>query len=158
MSQAQRFEKDGVRQLFRIPGVDAKYQHMQQAMSSQQNLAAEPSPHNGGAAKEDRERHAQRLEQLKPRTRDLVYLERFAHYMQLWMPYEANSKYCIGLGLITLAQGGAYFSLGVLSWSQEGYGYILACAMIIIFVFLTIMVYSQNYKAKSSQVTALAIA
>lgn len=157
MSQAQGFEKDGIRQLFRIPGIDAKYLHTQQTASSQKSLAGEPNPQKDGAVKEDRERRARDLEALNPRTMDLVYLERFAHYMQLWMPYEANAKYCIGLGLITLAQGGAYFSLGVLSWGKEGYGYVLACAMITIFVFLTIMVYSQNYKAKTRQVTALVI-
>lgn len=91
------------------------------------------------------------LEELETPTRDLIYLARFAHFMRLWVPFEIYAKYTIGLGLLNLAQGAAYFSLGSLSWSQSSiFREVLACCMISMFVFLTVMIYSENYVAKST--------
>jgi hypothetical protein len=33
-------------------------------------------------------------------------MARFAHFMQLWQPLDSQAKTCIGLGLLTLMQGG----------------------------------------------------
>ncbi|CAE8627952.1 unnamed protein product, partial [Polarella glacialis] len=175
MGQASKYEKDGLKQLFRVPGVSPSYNHARRSKSEsrehsgdrelgshaavthgQGSLRSRKSGSSRGGLDDYEEQQPAALEQLVPRTKELIYLARFAHYMQLWIPYEANAKYCIGLGLITLAQGGAYFSLGMLRWSSE-YGAVPAVAMMVIFVYLTIMVYMQNYRAKHYFVTWLVV-
>lgn len=90
------------------------------------------------------------LEEVEPPTRDLIYLARFAHFMRLWVPYEIYAKYSIGLGLLNLAQGAAYFSLGSLSWyGSSAFTEVMAWLMILMFVFLTVMIYAENYVAKN---------
>jgi len=85
------------------------------------------------------------LEHIEPSTNMLLYLARYSHFMQLWQPYETSSKYCIGLGLISLVHGAAYFCLG--HFSQSGL-YMANCIVVItvaIFVFVTAIVYQQNF-------------
>lgn len=101
---------------------------------------------------------SQVLEQLEPPTKDLIYLARFAHFMRLFVPYEIFAKYSIGIALISLSQGAAYFSLGSLSWSESAvYREVLACCMISLFVLLTVIIYADNYSAKSRLVQCLVI-
>jgi len=85
------------------------------------------------------------LEQVVPKTTMLMYLARFSHFMQLWQPYETSSKYCIGLGLISLAHGAAYFCLGHFSATGLYMGDCIAWITVFIFIFVTAIVYQQNF-------------
>lgn len=168
LKQAYKFEDEGMKEFLRVPGLmNAKFKlttaHPEAANSnsvlpegSKPSRKKKPdiygtSLHEGSRLEGDETvSKTSTVEQLYPETNELLYLARFVNYMQLWLPYESNSKYCIGLGFIALSQGGAYFSLGVLSWGQHSGGFLMALEMIAIFVSITIMIYQSNYKAKNN--------
>jgi hypothetical protein len=160
LQQAYKFEEEGTREMMRIPGL---MKAVFPKTRKDQNETAGERPDSpvvyGTSLHEDfvaqRRADEKMIEQLDPETSELLYLGRFVNYMQLWLPYESNCKYCIGLGFIALSQGGAYFSLGVLSWGKLSGGFLMALEMIIVFVSITIMIYQQNYKPKNLY-TALA--
>jgi hypothetical protein len=83
------------------------------------------------------------LEQVMPRTRELSHLARFANFMQLWQPFDSQSKNCIGFGLVSLAQGTMYWLHAILC----GQGRPLAALMVMgIFAYVVVMVLQNSTK------------
>jgi hypothetical protein len=151
MNQAQQFERDGLSQLFRVPGVWPKYtgdiKDDKSIDSGQHSVATSdfsdvpmPSENNEGGAV---------LEHLEPETRRLVYLQRFAHFMQIWLPLEWYSKYCIGIGLISLAQGAAYFCMGRFYADTWLYRSLISVSMVAIFIFVTLTILRHNTRSRN---------
>mmetsp|Transcript_119478 Transcript_119478/g.381186 ORF Transcript_119478/g.381186 Transcript_119478/m.381186 type:complete len:1087 (+) Transcript_119478:139-3399(+) len=171
MRQAHWVEQCGARELFRAPGIlpnyllggsDASSKSTVVALESKKGhgglhsgVAAEPlkeGPSAFGPSAED----ATPLESLMTATNDTWYLKKFAEFMHLWLPFETHSSYCMGLGMVSLGQGTAYFTLGHLS-SQEhlantvSQDFLLdwaACTIAAAFVFLIVIVTSFNIQSK----------
>lgn len=98
------------------------------------------------------------LEHLDPATKELLYLARFAHFIRLFVPYEVYAKYSIGIALVSLAHGAAYFCLGAISWEQSAvFREVLVVLMMAIFVFLTVVIYADNYCLKSGFLQLLVV-
>jgi hypothetical protein len=159
MKQAQQFEKDGVSQVFRVPGVfpkykktDPKYQEADEQDEQRDGLRKPFAPSSGAGSSNEEEEGGHVLEVLEPSTRRLLYLKRFANYMQLWLPFEWFSKYCIGLGLISLAQGAAYFCLARFFNDAQNYRSTATIGLVTIFTFLTLTILRHNSRGKGTWV------
>merc|ERR1719313_3182159 len=111
MKQAQQFERDGVKQILRIPGSWPRYTARDGDGNMHDTKDPKKATQFSGVTPPVELEGGQAVEMLEPETRRLLYLHRFAHFMQIWLPLEWFSKYCIGLGLISLAQAAAYFCL-----------------------------------------------
>mmetsp|Transcript_17177 Transcript_17177/g.53064 ORF Transcript_17177/g.53064 Transcript_17177/m.53064 type:complete len:649 (-) Transcript_17177:57-2003(-) len=160
MKQAQQFEHLGIGQMLRFPGLRTRYgQKSKESRHNQQEHDRQVGPDAGGyrprpirgpesAGHPLFDGDEPTLEEVVPQTKHLVYLARFGKFMQLWLPLDTQSKYCIGLGLITLALGASSFSLGMLLaskyWSSDCIGLIMS----VIFSYITLVVYRQNFHPK----------
>lgn len=162
MQQIQTWERGGVANLFRLPGQQIRAAREQKPRhtsgtsdaSSELSGSTNQDTSNGSDSRPSAEQ-SRNLEEVAPHTRELLYLARFANFMKLWVPYETYAKYSIGLGLISLSQGAAYFSLGSLYDDAAVYRNAISVAMVAMFVFLTLLIYAQNNKAKTSFMQAL---
>lgn len=157
MSQTQQLEKEGLRSVFRIPGMSPRTEEKKPASDGiarsqtqadlDRNLPEERAGRTG-----DRSGASGPLEDLRPRTRQLVHLARFAHFMQLWQPFDSQAKFCIGVGLLSLMQGGIYYFLGQgliggFFTSPDTLKEACISALVMcIFVYIIIMVYEANAK------------
>lgn len=94
-------------------------------------------------------KHQAGLEELEPDTRELLYLERFGRYMQLWQVFDTHSKYCIGLGLICMSHGASFWCLGRLAESRRNMNIFMAAVMTSIFVYMGVVVYHSNFKRRN---------
>jgi len=154
MQQAQQFEKDGLSALFRLPGLTARYHQRSSKRRRKQSEAAEEEPwqlgpqahgYRGFQPEEPGEEERSELEKLNPISRQLLYLARFGNLMQLWQPFDTHARLCIGLGLVSLAQGAAYFCLGRLTPDLNGYNDVIACAMIVVFSYIIYAICQQSF-------------
>jgi hypothetical protein len=162
MSQAQQFEKDGVRSIFRLPGVAPSYAE-QPKPDAKKSEGADTGVEGGhgkkGGVHKSKTRKAEKevpgsgLEVVRPRTSKLWHLARFARFMQLWQPHDTQSKGCLGIGLLSLVQGAMYWTLGKFSGHDHSLFQMDAAALILptlmlIFLYIVIMVYETNVKFK----------
>jgi hypothetical protein len=95
------------------------------------------------------------LEEVRPKTRQLVHLARFAHFMQLWQPFDTQSKNCTGIGLLSLVQGATYFCLGALTTEDSLFSSaealkaaLIMLIMMAIFTFIVVKVYDSSARFK----------
>eukprot|EP00928_Gymnodinium_smaydae_P096472 TRINITY_DN8533_c0_g2_i4.p1 TRINITY_DN8533_c0_g2~~TRINITY_DN8533_c0_g2_i4.p1 ORF type:complete len:809 (+),score=175.26 TRINITY_DN8533_c0_g2_i4:65-2428(+) len=165
MKQAQWIERNGLLSLFRIPGVNPYYDtmheklvkegkrgpakpfstgrhHGEQTAVGVDEMAGAVSP--AGVCLEA----ATPLESLFKTSSHLWYLTKFNRFMELWKPYDNYSKFCMGLGIICLGQGSAYFSLGRLVTEGRSLTYSAACIVTTGFVYMVVLVTTQNFKTK----------
>eukprot|EP00443_Scrippsiella_acuminata_P049379 CAMPEP_0115380816 /NCGR_PEP_ID=MMETSP0271-20121206/5245_1 /TAXON_ID=71861 /ORGANISM="Scrippsiella trochoidea, Strain CCMP3099" /LENGTH=627 /DNA_ID=CAMNT_0002804067 /DNA_START=124 /DNA_END=2003 /DNA_ORIENTATION=+ len=177
MKQAQWIERNGMTGLFRIPGLmpayntDTQGDHAQSIKEKLEMLNRGPTPRTfaglggrkqalksnfaahdeGGASAPDsiNLEDATPLESLVKRTTHTWYLTKFAQFMRLWQPYDTYSKYSMGLGIIALGQGSAYFSLGHLVSQGRFLSEWAACVLTFAFVYMVLLVVLQNFKARS---------
>jgi hypothetical protein len=80
-----------------------------------------------------------------------VHLERFAHFMQLWQPLDTQSKNCTGMGLLSLVQGGIYFSLGAMTTDghvTSGASALILLVVLAVFTFFVLIVFESSAKFK----------
>jgi hypothetical protein len=182
MSQAQQFEKDGLRSIFRIPGMTAPYQQSQPSQSvpsgstlrsetmvikklreqGEQGKASKPedveqgkAPKRRQAPPEMKDRQSRPLEEVIPATRQLVHLARFAHFMQLWQPFDTQAKNCIGIGLLSLVQGAMYYTLGKVAVKDYHLLFLENTALVtltlmVIFMYIVVLVYQTSVKFQRS--------
>merc|ERR1712039_1011512 len=73
--------------------------------------------------------------------------------MQLWQPFDTQSRHCIGIGLLSLTQGACYFSLGKLAKGDHSLLSLDATALVMlmmmaIFMYIVVMVYQTSVKFK----------
>merc|ERR1719401_1634290 len=101
MKQAQYIEALGPTELFRIPGTRPSY-----CLEPNWGDTKQPTTWKKPVAEE-----ATPMESLVTSSPYLWYLTKFAKYMRLWLPYDAYSKFTMGLGVIAFGQGAAYFML-----------------------------------------------
>lgn len=178
MAQAQQFEKDGVRSIFRLPGMSAQYAEPTQEevpsskregrkqLRSETMVAAKQHEQRGpksnaetgsvGSKRRQEPHEAQDqksspLEEVRPKTRQLAHLARFANFMQLWQPYDTQAKHCIGIGLLSLVQGAMYWTLGKFSGKTHSLLSLDATALflltlMIVLLYIVVMVYETSVK------------
>eukprot|EP00928_Gymnodinium_smaydae_P011105 TRINITY_DN14141_c0_g2_i2.p1 TRINITY_DN14141_c0_g2~~TRINITY_DN14141_c0_g2_i2.p1 ORF type:complete len:860 (+),score=96.11 TRINITY_DN14141_c0_g2_i2:72-2651(+) len=100
------------------------------------------------------------LESLTVSSPYLWYLAKFARFMRLWLPYDTYAKYSMGLGIIALGQGSAYFTLGKLvGESHRKMSYWAVVAMTCSMMYLVVLVTVQNFSPKNveSQIAIYAL-
>eukprot|EP00441_Pelagodinium_beii_P004794 CAMPEP_0197703752 /NCGR_PEP_ID=MMETSP1338-20131121/125595_1 /TAXON_ID=43686 ORGANISM="Pelagodinium beii, Strain RCC1491" /NCGR_SAMPLE_ID=MMETSP1338 /ASSEMBLY_ACC=CAM_ASM_000754 /LENGTH=861 /DNA_ID=CAMNT_0043287651 /DNA_START=88 /DNA_END=2671 /DNA_ORIENTATION=+ len=95
LNQVRKWEVGGLKSLLRVPGKIEKY-------GQEETKPTEASSSNGPGQGAESDKS---YEEVEPPTRELIYLERFAYFMRLWVPFEAYARTCIGLGFISLSQG-----------------------------------------------------
>lgn len=157
LQQAFSFEREGLGALFRLPLM--RMRHGQQAPPAQgakARLDVLPAVHSFGSrapdyyvpnrpnAEKEASREGGPFEQLAPESRQLLYLARFGHFMQLWQPFDTHSRQCIGLGLVSLTQGAAYFTLCKLTSDRKLNQSVTAVSMISIFSYIIFAICQQN--------------
>jgi len=163
MSQAQWIEKNGLTQMFRIPGLmpnyktDAKVlehelpEHMKKLKAEAAAKGQYAGKHAGSmrARGSDSELVAEdftALEHLEVSSTSLWYLTKFGHFMRLWMPYDTHCKYAMGMGMLSLGHAGAYFTMATIlsgGWDVPWYAAVGACFA---FVYMVALVIQQNFK------------
>mmetsp|Transcript_43384 Transcript_43384/g.99982 ORF Transcript_43384/g.99982 Transcript_43384/m.99982 type:complete len:770 (+) Transcript_43384:94-2403(+) len=181
MRQLQWLERRGMSQLLRIPGVQPEYEHdrwgpdgptMNQAGAGDARHTPAPkavgkpqaevgcfgtgAPKPSTGKKEVPEvenlEDATPLETLMKRSTHTWYLTKFARFMGLWMPYDSYSKHAMGLGIIALGQGSAYWALGTLisegRFIDEWAALLLAAA----FVYSVTVILFQNFTMQEEQI------
>mmetsp|Transcript_103505 Transcript_103505/g.302025 ORF Transcript_103505/g.302025 Transcript_103505/m.302025 type:complete len:792 (-) Transcript_103505:8-2383(-) len=151
MQQAQWIEQNGVRSLFRIPGLRPNYRTdpLPGGLKDGEGraIAGVVSPKEKATADVNLE-DATPLESLVVRTTHTWYLTKFAQFMRLWHPYDTSSKYAMGLGIISLGQGTAYFSLGTLI-SHRRLDNFSALVITAVFVFIVLLSTMQHLHNKT---------
>lgn len=178
MSQAQWIEKNGVQQMFRIPGLMPNYQtdpslhehqlpeHLQKLRSEKKGLykkdaagfgsAGGPSSGGTGAPSGGVPNYVAEdftaLEHLEVSSTSLWYLTKFGYFMRLWMPYDTHCKYAMGMGMLSLGHAGAYFTMGTIlsgGWKVPWYA---AVGSSFTFVYMVALVIQQNFKEMTGAV------
>lgn len=145
LKQVQSWEFRGMKSLLRVPGLKERYG---EKGSATQAPEAEAESQSSGKSHKAGEKG---YEELEPQTRELIYLERFAHFMRLWVPYEAYARLCIGLGFISLSQGAAYFCLGNMAHTGDIDSRAwTVTSLIVVFSFLAVIIFLQNYVGRES--------
>mmetsp|Transcript_22815 Transcript_22815/g.53300 ORF Transcript_22815/g.53300 Transcript_22815/m.53300 type:complete len:877 (+) Transcript_22815:78-2708(+) len=154
MKQAQWLERGGMAKMFRFPGIYPEYDIDSATAKANQKLQAPSRDHLSSASigssvypemvsLED----ATPIETLEIRSQQTTYLAKFANFMQFWLPYDVFAKYTMGMGVIALGQGSAYFALAQLI--EEG-RFLVAVPMVCLsatFLITVIIVIQQNYKS-----------
>jgi len=85
------------------------------------------------------------LETLMKRSTHTWYLTKFARFMGLWMPYDSYSKHAMGLGIIALGQGSAYWALGTLISEGRFIDEWAALLLAFAFVYSVTVILFQNF-------------
>lgn len=170
LKQAQYIEKCGLKALFRMPGLQPNY-HVEEDWSGFGERGAVQSTKQDGqglrqtarpavigrsaeAPKTDEKAGRTNLEDATPleslfkRTTHTWYLTKFAQFMRLWQPYDTYSKYSMGLGIVCLGQGSAYFFLGHLVSQTRYLSEWAAIVLVFAFVYMVVLVTLQNFKAR----------
>mmetsp|Transcript_8474 Transcript_8474/g.15023 ORF Transcript_8474/g.15023 Transcript_8474/m.15023 type:complete len:717 (+) Transcript_8474:116-2266(+) len=144
LNQVRKWEVGGLKSLLRVPGKIEKY-------GQEETKPTEASSSNGPGQGAESDKS---YEEVEPPTRELIYLERFAYFMRLWVPFEAYARTCIGLGFISLSQGAAYFCLGNMNHAGgQEYRSLTVTALMAIFTFLTMLIILQNHVTKNPVLT-----
>lgn len=163
MSQAQFIERDGIKSLFRIPGIMPRYGGM----------TADDKKHAGGNAKTESSSHPgipskaeqvpgragteeyspisdgyENLESAPGQHQQLWYLYKFSHFMRLWMPFDTYCKFTMSLGIVALGHGTTYFVLSKVGLNKISYFFSLAC-MVSPFLYFPMIVVADNFQFPS---------
>ena len=170
LRQAQWIEQNGLKALFRVPGLLPSYQEdmlKKKGIDGKpiKDIKGQPLRSNdpeviesmGGNRMQNLEDDTP-LESLVQRSTHTWYLTKFAEFMKLWHPYDTSSKYAMGLGIISLGQGTAYFSLGKLISNARPlteYGALIITA---VFVFMAILSTMQHLHGKPRTMRFIVIA
>eukprot|EP00971_Amphidinium_carterae_P027955 550528-Amphidinium_carterae.1 len=133
--QAQFMER--FQGLFRVPGLKACF--------LQPELRLTP----GTSGK-----NASELEDVNPPTKELLYYARYAKVMELWEPYDTKSRYCIGLGLYSMTQGAAYYSLGAMLYHGGTFGFPAAASVVAVMVYISLVLLGQGAEQRAAGLLA----
>lgn len=165
MSQAQWIEKNGLQQMFRIPGIMPNYKtdpnehedDLPDYVKRLRHQATMKGYDTKGMKGDEGHAHSRKnegryvaedftaLEHLEVSSKSLWYLTKFGHFMRLWMPYDTYCKYAMGMGMLALGHAGAYFTMGTLlsgGWDVPAYASVFACFA---FVYMVALVIQQNF-------------
>jgi len=147
MKQAQWIEQNGLQSLFRIPGVFPNYHTAPETVTpdSFANMKGHVKDSTQGVNLED----ATPLESLVRRSSHTWYLTKFAEFMRLWHPYDTYSKFSMGLGVIALGQGSAYFMSSKLAVLDTYLSPLVACIVTATFMYMVVTVTIQNFIQES---------
>jgi len=147
MKQAQWIEQNGLQSLFRIPGVFPNYHTAPETVTpdSFANMKGHVKDSTQGVNLED----ATPLESLVRRSSHTWYLTKFAEFMRLWHPYDTYSKFSMGLGVIALGQGSAYFMSSKLAVLDTYLSPLVACIVTATFMYMVVTVTIQNFKSRN---------
>mmetsp|Transcript_86818 Transcript_86818/g.274031 ORF Transcript_86818/g.274031 Transcript_86818/m.274031 type:complete len:796 (-) Transcript_86818:67-2454(-) len=148
MQQVQWIEQNGPRSLFRLPGLKPSYHTDPQAKGGSVEVAVCAALPQDVAADDINLEDATPLESLVVRSSHTWYLSKFAQFMRLWHPYDTSSKYAMGLGIISLGQGTAYFSLGTLL-SHRHLDEFSALVVASVFIFMVLLSTMQHLHSKT---------
>lgn len=161
MSQAQWIEKNGLMQMFRIPGimpdykVDASKEHHElpehvkqmKARAAKGMYKQHQKAHGGSSTEPDYvAEDFTALEHLEVSSTSLWYLTKFGYFMRLWMPYDTHCKYAMGMGMLALGHAGAYFTMGTIlsgGWDVPWYAGVGASFS---FIYMVALVIQQNFR------------
>mmetsp|Transcript_82955 Transcript_82955/g.231410 ORF Transcript_82955/g.231410 Transcript_82955/m.231410 type:complete len:798 (+) Transcript_82955:114-2507(+) len=138
MKQSQWIEKRGFLELFRIPGTSANYK------TEKIDAATVSAVEKKTATAED----LTPLESLEIKSDHLWYLTKFSNFSRLWLPYDTHAKFVMGLGIIALGHGSAYFALAKLIVQNRKMSSFSACALTASFAYMVVLVTHQNFKFK----------
>mmetsp|Transcript_49774 Transcript_49774/g.116351 ORF Transcript_49774/g.116351 Transcript_49774/m.116351 type:complete len:607 (-) Transcript_49774:56-1876(-) len=173
MKQSQWLERGGLAKMFRFPGIYPEYDIEKAAAKANENMQPPPSPVGAKGAKgstgsvgssagvpipvEVSLEDATPIETLELRSQQTTYLAKFADYMQFWLPYDVFAKYTMGIGVIALGQGSAYFALAQLITQGR---FLIGVPMVCLsatFLITVVTVIQQNYRSDKWHMRFLAI-
>jgi hypothetical protein len=167
MNQAQWIEKNGLLQMFRIPGIMPNYKtdpgsddHLlpEHVKALKEQTAAKGQYRKPVAAKGDAAPGQSQegsdfvaedftaLEHLEVSSTSLWYLTKFGYFMRLWMPYDTHCKFSMGLGMLALGHAGAYFTMGTIISGGFDVPWYAAVGGSFSFVYMVALVVQQNFK------------
>lgn len=163
MKQAQWIEMNGIRGIFRIPGLlpdydttarNAPQRHagLVTKPSSTATSACSASSSSAEAYQQDESKEEENFEDLTPLEslvrggNQLWYLSKFGRFMKLWLPYDTCTKYTMGLGIITLGHGMSYYSLGKLIYQRKQQGEWAACSLTAAFSYMIVLAVGANFQ------------
>eukprot|EP00931_Biecheleriopsis_adriatica_P008548 TRINITY_DN109705_c0_g1_i1.p1 TRINITY_DN109705_c0_g1~~TRINITY_DN109705_c0_g1_i1.p1 ORF type:complete len:864 (-),score=121.42 TRINITY_DN109705_c0_g1_i1:191-2737(-) len=174
MKQAQWIERNGLKGLFRIPGImphyntDTQKDHMKTFGEHVGDLrqGKTTKPYSQLAGKADRRgskpggsyaddeydynlEDATPLESLVVRSNHTWYLTKFAEFMRLWHPYDMYSKYAMGLGIVCLCHSSTYFTLGYLSVHHYAFSEYSAIVVTLTFLLMGAIIINSNFRSPS---------
>eukprot|EP00933_Yihiella_yeosuensis_P080865 TRINITY_DN9437_c1_g1_i2.p1 TRINITY_DN9437_c1_g1~~TRINITY_DN9437_c1_g1_i2.p1 ORF type:complete len:842 (-),score=111.89 TRINITY_DN9437_c1_g1_i2:41-2566(-) len=164
MKQSQWIERNGLRALFRIPGImptyntDTQKDHtidVRERFRSKPKKKGEKASGPAGPPGPDlgpghvNLEDATPLESLVQRSSHTWYLTKFAEFMRLWHPYDMYSKYSMGLGIVCLCHASAYFTMGSLTVHEYAFAHYAAAIVTISFLFMVCLVVLSNFKRAS---------
>lgn len=161
MQQMQWLEQQGIFSLFRIPGLmpERNYGADQEASDLREHFGDAHHEHRKSKADdmgEDIEDFTP-LENLDVQTTHTWYIARYSDFMQLWLWHEKYARLTMGLGVISLLQGGLYFVVWRISHLGDySIVHMHTPALIVAFFWLTILyiVVRANFKAVTAGTSA----
>jgi len=173
MKQSQWIERNGLSQLFRIPGLlptyntDTQKDHMQKLSQHMDGgnhkhhhtgVKRKSNPDKMGSHYRDAEdfmhdinlEDATPLESLVQRSSHTWYLTKFAEFMRLWHPYDMYSKYAMGCGILCLCHGATYFTLGYLVTHPYAFSEFAAMIVTVSFLIMVALIVNSNFKGPNT--------
>jgi hypothetical protein len=163
MSQAQLIERDGIKSLFRIPGIMPRYGGMSaddMKNASKGGAKTESNFHPGVGTKSEQASKSkvpatesyspisdgyENLESAQGQHQQLWYLFKFSHFMRLWMPFDTYCKFTMSLGIVSLGHGTTYFVVSKVGLSKLSYFFSLVC-MVSPFLYFPMVVVADNFQ------------
>jgi len=169
MNQAQWIEKQGLRALFRIPGMaPERYESGEQNekistfgglggrrwykrdKEPDNNKPSATSIHAGGngedppSTSQPSNGTAVNNPEEQNAQQHTWYLHKFRRFMELWQPFETWSKYSMSLGILSFGHGLAYWSLGKLTSEQRPLGHAVALVIFFPYIYVVTLIAYMN--------------